>query len=203
MTADIQIQPLAPEQLQEAARVLARAFVTNPLHVAAFGAGRVDRNEAFFRGALPRMKGPRLVATDGARILGFIHWVEAPGCRSSWREKLGMLPILVRGCGPRSAWRVGSWFSAWARRDPGQPHLHLGPVAVLPEVQRQHIGRRLMERYCEALDGAGACGHLETDRPENVAFYRHFGFEITEEALVLGVLNHFMWREPEPVDAGS
>ena len=52
-----------------------------------------------------------------------------------------------------------------------------------------------MQRYCETLERTGACGYLETDRPENVSFYRRFGFEIIEEVPVLGVLNYFMWRK--------
>jgi hypothetical protein len=58
-----------------------------------------------------------------------------------------------------------------------------------------------MERYCEELDQAAAAGYLETDRPENVDFYKRFGFRVVETAPVLGVDNYFMWRasrRPEP-----
>jgi hypothetical protein len=54
----------------EAAQVLAHAFVTNPLHVAAFGAGALTRNEAFFRIGLSVMRGGKFVAVSNARILG-------------------------------------------------------------------------------------------------------------------------------------
>ncbi len=191
----IRIDPLRPEQMQEAAHVLAQAFVTNPLHLVAFGPSHFGKNEAFFRGALAVMKGPKLVATDGSRILGLIHWVHAPDCQFSRLEKLRMIPVLVRGLGLGSALRVGSWLSAWSKHDPSEAHVHLGPIGVTPEAQGRHIGHRLMERYCETLERTGACGYLETDRPENVSFYRRFGFEIIEEIPVLGVLNYFMWRK--------
>ena len=203
MAANIQIEPLKPEQVPEAARALARAFVTNPLHRAAFGPGRLDKNEAFFRGALTMMRGPKLVATDSSRILGVIHWVDAPLCQFSGLDKLRITPALVRGLGPRSALRVSSWLSAWSKHDPSAPHLHLGPIGVAPEAQGRHIGHRLMERYCETFDRTGGCGYLETDRPENVGFYRRFGFEITEEISVLGVTNYFMWREAKGVTLQS
>ena len=35
-----------------------------------------------------------------------------------------------------------------------------------------------MEQYCKDLNRTGQAGYLETDRPENVQFYRRFGFEI-------------------------
>lgn len=199
--SNIQIEPLKPEQEQEAAHVFARAYVSNPMHVAAFGSGRLDKNEAFFRGALTMMKGPKLAVTDGTRILGLIHWVDAPGCRFSGLEKLRMTPALIRGLGLRSALRVGSWLSAWFKHDPSEPHVHLGPICVTPEAQGRHIGHRLMERYCETLDQTGAGGYLETDRPENVDFYRRFGFEIIEEAPVLGVMTYFMWRKTKRATA--
>lgn len=41
-----------------------------------------------------------------------------------------------------------------------------------------------------------AAAYLETNRPENVPIYEHFGFAVTGEALVLGVPNCFMWRSP-------
>ena len=105
-----------------------------------------------------------------------------------------MLPGLTRGLGVRSAWRVAAWLSAWSKLDPKKAHSHLGPIGVDPSAQGQHIGRRLMEQYCNELDRFTEPGYLETDRPENVSFYRRFGFEITVETPVLGVRNYFMWR---------
>lgn len=60
-----------------AAQMLARAFVSNPLHVAAFGPNQIAKNAAFFRIALSVMKGSKLVALDGSEILGLIHWVQS------------------------------------------------------------------------------------------------------------------------------
>lgn len=53
--ADIHIEPLRSELAPAAARMMAGAFVTNPLHIAAFGPSRVDRNDAFFRAGLAMM----------------------------------------------------------------------------------------------------------------------------------------------------
>ena len=87
-----------------------------------------------------------------------------------------------------------SWLSTWAKHDPRALHVHLGPIGVTPEAQGQRIGSRLMTRYCEALAKAREPGYLETDRPGNVAFYRRFGFETTQELPVIGVTNYFMSR---------
>ena len=192
--SQITIIPLPTGQTEAAVEVLARAFVTNPLHVAAFGPGRTDSNEVFFRTGLAAMKGEKRVATDGSRILGVAHWVHAPACQFSTREKLRTMPGLIRGLGPGPALKVIRWVSTWSGRDPDEPHSHLGPIGVAPEAQGRRVGSRLMEEYCAELDRTGMAGYLETDRPENVAFYERSGFAVTETATVLGVETYFMCR---------
>jgi predicted N-acetyltransferase YhbS len=162
--------------------MMARAFVTNPLHVAAFGHGQLERNEAFFRAALAALQGPTLIASDGDRIVGAIHWIHSSRCQLSPMDKLRMMPGMVHRLGVRSSLRVAVWMSVWARRDPKDPHVHLGPIGVDPSSQGKHIGHVLMQRFCVEVDSGHEGGYLETDRPENVAFYRRFGFEVTGEA---------------------
>jgi GNAT superfamily N-acetyltransferase len=191
----IRIERCRIEMQAEAARMLARAFVTNPLHVAAFGTSQLAANERFFRMGLSAMKGPQFAALDGGRIVGLIHWVHSPYCQISGIEKLRLTPRMMREFGVRPALRIGSWLRTWSKHDPAEPHVHLGPIGVLPEAQRRQIGHRLMERYCEHLQDAGAIGYLETDRPTNVDFYGQFGFEVTTSVEVLGVVNYLMRRE--------
>ena len=59
-----------------------------------------------------------------------------------------------------------------------------------------------MDRNCQQLDQTGRPGYLETDRPENVAFYRRFGFETTQQTSILGVPNFFM-RRPTKVTTAA
>ena len=192
--SQITITPLLAEQTETAIGVLARAFVTNPVHVAAFGPSNLESNNVFFRIGLVVMKGGKFVATDGSRILGVVHWVRSPACQFSAFEKLRMMPRMVSGLGLSSALKVISWVSTWSRHDPSEPHSHLGPIGVEPEAQGQRVGSTLMEKYCAELDRTGMAGYLETDRPENVEFYRRFGFVVTETAPVLAVQTYFMRR---------
>jgi ribosomal protein S18 acetylase RimI-like enzyme len=192
--SQITIVPLPTDQIETAVAVLARAFATNPLHIAAFGPSNVTSNEAFFRIGLAAMKGEKFIATDDARILGVTHWVRSPDCQFSVFEKLPMTPRMVRGLGLGSALKVTSWISTWSKHDPSEPHSHLGPIAVEPEAQGRGVGSMLMDKYCAELDLSGVAGYLETDRPENVEFYGRYGFVVTETAPVLGVETYFMRR---------
>ncbi len=194
--ADILIEPLRSELVPAAAQMMARAFVTNPLHIAAFGPSRFDRNDAFFRAGLAMMKGPTFAAMDGSRVLGLVHWVRSPQCQLSRMEKLQVMPVMIGAFGIGSALKVGSWLSSWSAHDPREPHVHLGPIGVLPDAQGRGVGRRLMEHYCGAIDLTGEAGYLETDRPANVRFYERFGFAVVNEISVLGVPNFLMRRSP-------
>ncbi len=44
------------------------------------------------------------------------------------------------------------------------------------------------------MDESRFMAYLETDKRENVAFYKRFGFEVVGEHKVLGVQNWFMLR---------
>ena len=52
------------------------------------------------------------------------------------------------------------------------------PSTGASAVQGRGIGHELMKTYCDELDRQALDGYLETDRVENVAFYRRFGFDI-------------------------
>ena len=122
--SEVCIETFNADMTAEAARMLARAFATNPLHVAAFGADALARNEAFFRVGLTVMKGPRLVALDGSRILGLIHWVDAPRCQFSALEKLKLTPAMIGGFGVRSALRVSACCPG------GRGMTPIGPICI-------------------------------------------------------------------------
>jgi len=191
----MEIVEFRPDMVEATADLLSRAFSENPLHIAAFGKISIlEKNRAFFRNGLGLFRGRRLVATEGSRIIGFIHWVKSPGCQFSFAERIGLLPVMLYELGPGAALRVSSWLSAWAKRDVKETHLHLGPVAVDRDFQGKGVGSRLMQIYCAELDGIGESGYLETDKSQNVEFYRKFGFEVVSESQVIGVQTYFMTR---------
>ena len=64
-----------------------------------------------------------------------------------------------------------------------------------PALQGRGIGSLVLREYTRRLDEAGEDSYLETEKPQNVALYSRFGYEVIEETEVLGVPNWFMWRE--------
>ena len=180
--------------MDDCVSVLADAFVTNPLHLAAFGPGRMDQNRLFFRIGLRQMFiGQAFVALVDGAVGGYVHFNASPDCLPAPLTIPHAAATMLKPLGEAIP-KVIKWFSRWCHLDPEEPHVHLGPIGVAPERQRQGIGTALMQRYVEYLDQQKAAGYLETDRPENVEFYKKFGFAVQREEELIGTLTWYMWR---------
>ncbi len=195
---NIELRPLHRNDYRAAASVAARALRDNPINRAIFGDDprrRLTGTEAAFRALLPVLQCPPLGAYQGGTLVGIIG-VAPPGtCVPSLPRQLRMLPPLLRhGLGNLA--RESLVLNAWARHDPRERHWHLDPVAVEPERQGMGIGTRMMVRFCLWMDSVGDSAYLEADKPENVAFYQKFGFEVVGEVTVLGTATWLMQRPP-------
>jgi ribosomal protein S18 acetylase RimI-like enzyme len=182
----------------DAVGVLARGMRDNPLHIAALGddpVHRVDALTQLFGGMIPMQPEP-LRAREGGELVGVCGVFPQPDCTV---HAFGSLPAvqfppMLADVGEQA--RVVEWLQAWGRRDPDEPHFHLGPVASDAGKQGRGIGSAMMEAFCERVDRDNALAYLETDKDVNVAFYEKFGFETVGEEIVIGVPNWFMRREP-------
>jgi ribosomal protein S18 acetylase RimI-like enzyme len=193
--AQVSIETLQAMDVPQAAKVAARAFSTNPLSVAVYReqTDKLRQMQASFTHLLETVPGEVYVAKKGNEVVGMLRFIEWPHCQVSFIETLiNLPPMLIRLRG--MALRTFKARYIWLKHHPGEPHWHLGPVAVAPEEQGQGIGTQLLERFCNHVDRTGQPAYLETDKPENVRLYQRFGFSVKGEALVLGERNWFMWR---------
>lgn len=95
-------------------------------------------------------------------------------------------PAALRG------WRANAIITRAHFRD---PHLFLWQLAVDPPVQRSGVGHTLMERVLADAEAAELPVYLETAKPENVPYYRSFGFlETGHERLPRGAPLWLMLR---------
>jgi len=137
--------------------------------------------------------GPAYVALVDGAVAGFVHFNESPYCLPAPEELPQVFATLLRPLNEAIP-KVIRWFTRWCHLDPDQPHVHLGPIAVAPELQRCGVGSALMERYIEHIVQEKIAGYLETDRRENVEFYKRFGFVVQREEEVIGTTSWHMWR---------
>jgi GNAT superfamily N-acetyltransferase len=195
----IEVGDTRPDETEAAIDVAARALADGPLTIAVCGENleyNFRQLRRFFRlqYRLAPHQRPLVARLDG-RIVASTNDLHSGGCHASPWMKLRSAPALL-ATRPSVALRTLRWFSDWERRDPlPRPHAHFGPFGVLPELQGRGIGSLVLTEYTRRLDAAGEDAYLETEKRENVALYSRFGFEVVEEAEVLGVPNWFMWRD--------
>lgn len=199
----VEVGDIRPDEITDAIAVVARAMSTSPIPRAVIGPDpeRCLRHLTRFFTRLYRVgrhQRPLVARLDG-RVLASTNDLIDGACRFGAGERLRALPDLLL-TPPAITARSLRWLAEWERRDPDRPHSHLGPLGVDPELQGRGIGSLVLAEYTRRLDANGEHAYLETDKPENVALYGRFGFEVVEEAEVLEVPNWFMWR-PAGADA--
>ncbi len=195
MTVDVAVSEVRDAEMGFAAGVIARGMRDNPVYRAAFGTDRLKRErtlERLYGGSLPIMQRTPICARRAGVIVGVLGLTPPGTCRPTPRQAVRLVPAVLHA-GPTEAVRTFRLLLEWERHHPREPYWHLGPGAVEPELQGRGIGGRMMEWFVEHVGGDAA--YLETDKPENVRLFERFGFEVVEEAVVLGVPNWFMWRK--------
>jgi ribosomal protein S18 acetylase RimI-like enzyme len=196
----VHVRDLRRDEIAAAIDVLARGMRDNPLHVAAYGSDPERRRRCHARlvqGLFRTFSAQQPICAVRNGVIVGVTGVAPPGtCQPTPAQRLRLLPALV-GLGAPTAVRVTRWVSAWARHDPDEPHVHLGPLAVDTHLQGQGIGTLIMLEHTRQLDAASAVGYLETDRPQNVGFYERFGYQVVGDDTVLGVANWYMRRPPQ------
>jgi ribosomal protein S18 acetylase RimI-like enzyme len=131
--------------------------------------------------------GPRLVAHIARRW----HATESLWCTDDAVALAGWVPpgrpevdVGEPSVVDHPVWRrerfaaIGAAIGAHA---PGEPHWYLNMLATHPDWQRQGLGAALMRVVFELAEAAGLACYLETETIENVAYYRHHGFEVRSE----------------------
>jgi ribosomal protein S18 acetylase RimI-like enzyme len=193
------LRQLRRTDLEQAAQILGRGMNDNPVVVRAFATLLAERRcralGRFFRPVLHGLYQRGLIygAYRDDALVG-VCGIARPGfCQPTLLEKLNVVPSIF-GNSIDTTLQVLKWVGAWAHRDPAGQHWHLGPVAVDSSFQGQGIGSAMLRAFCAHMDAYGALSYLETDRAENVRFYKKFGFAVVDEAAVIGVPTWFMSR---------
>src|SRR5215469_5302858 len=199
------VSVLFPNQFEEAAIALGRAFVRDPAlmailpeSVVAEPGARMRRLTEVFRAALSvqRREGePVLGVLDDGKVAGAA--VVAGGGAASILTLLGFgmpfIPRMIRAVGWGGTRRALELTDTLARNHPPQRHIYLNFLGVDPDHQGKHFGIALLDALRDLAerrtDLAGV--YLETATPENVPYYSSHGYEVIGEIYPLGVK---FWR---------
>jgi ribosomal protein S18 acetylase RimI-like enzyme len=196
---------LRAAEREAAVQLLARAFRDNPLNVAVIGsvdpALRLRVNAHGLRALLPTAQAHgrvrvRRIGGELAAVLIAAPPDAFPLPAASFAQRLRS----SFGQGLRVARRWAAVFEALAPLHPPEPHWYLSTLGVDPREQRRGLGRALLAAWLADVDRDASCAYLETDRPENVAFYERAGFVVLGETRIFSVP---VWRMRRPEASGA
>jgi GNAT superfamily N-acetyltransferase len=195
----IELREARHTELPAAAQLLAMGMCDDPLYCALFGPDvnrRRMRLHRLFAALLPLMGRRPLLAFDADRLVGVLGQFPPGTCRTPVLRQL-RFAFTMRSTNVMEWWRLWRWLAATEARDLAQPHWHVGPVAVAPDRRGEGIGSRMLRAFCARMDERGEVAFLETDKPESVRFYARCGFEVREQADILGTPNWWMLRKAQ------
>lgn len=174
--------------LGDAAMVAARAFHNDPFfeYLDPKGVRRARALALFWRSEIAALgEGAKILGArdpDG-RLVGVSVWLP-PGeyplpVASQLRQMLGAGRAMVL----RTKAMVDGlrYILAIDKAHPKDELWYLLLLVVDPSVQRGGIGARLQQEGLDSADKDGLDCYLETQKPENLMYYRRFGYEVAEE----------------------
>lgn len=201
---DALIDRLVPHRTAEAITATSRAFWPDPL----FGwfardAVAEHRMLPIFLGALLRdgaRHGEVWTATIDDRVVGAASWLPPGALPRSRRREFA----IYRACGRalltgRNRVTGIRLLDAVERAHPSTPHWYLALLGVDPSRQRRGLGAALLAPVLERCDREREPAYLETQKPDNLAYYARHGFVVLDEVTVGDSPPVWlMWRDPRP-----
>ncbi len=192
------------EDERNAAAVLGRAFMDDPLVVAICDAHAADRAERMrwgFRVAIRShclMAQPAWTMTDAAgRTVGVVLVARSHTTLPSNVDALFAIWSLLH-IGLRVGRRGATAARIIAEHLPRGPFTYLRTLGVEPELHGRGVGSHLVERVLRAAP-AGLPVYLETAKERNLSFYTRHGFHCMGEFQCLDVP---VWRLLRPARSG-
>jgi ribosomal protein S18 acetylase RimI-like enzyme len=182
---------LQPSQAKSAGEMLARAFYDDSLssYLLPDSSQRMDKLTRLFSFLVRLGIYYGEVYATSPDLEGVIIWF-SPETRLTLRGVIrdGGLRILA-SFGMKSIMRYLPLYqlvTSMHKRQAPFPQWYLSLVGVVPELQGMGYGGRLLRPMFARLDARHLACYLETETDSNVSFYRHFGFEVAETAVIPG-----------------
>jgi ribosomal protein S18 acetylase RimI-like enzyme len=179
---------LTRAQIKPAAHVLARAFADEPLWKYFIPDTRRRHTKIYYIFRLMVSYGVRYgegYATS-PDLEGIAIWLPSERAKMSLLHQLqcGAIPAFLN-LGPRLVAHISendAYIEETHARIAPFPHQYLSVIGVDPAHQGQGHASALLRPMFARLDAEGTSCYLETHTVPNLQIYKHYGFEVREEA---------------------
>jgi GNAT superfamily N-acetyltransferase len=194
--------PTTKQSYQQAAQVLARAFVDDPVTIASFPKFSSERRvkalivDFSAEVLLCIKKGcPLEVREDGKVIASSVIYPPGTYPLPAWDGWLLLLKsFLGNGFYDIRSWM--KWLEEVDKIRPSEPHFYLEYLGVEPEQQGKAIGSSILQVLTQMGDDKQVGCYLENANPRNLPFYQRFGFQVIQNKDIIDIPTWFMWRSP-------
>lgn len=196
----MQVQAATRKSYRQAAKVLARAFLVEPVSRTVYRglteSQRVNNLTIDFASELSvcvRRGEPLEVRRDGEIAAAAV--IYPPGAFPlGWFDQKCVQAGAILGHTRYDLHAWQEWLEVTEKHHPQEAHYYLEYLGVEPAFQGKGLGSALMAELTRRADQVGVGCYLETATEHNVPLYRRFGFEVREQKEIIGLPAWFMWR---------
>lgn len=100
--------------------------------------------------------------------------------------------------GVKYTWRLALLDSVIRKKHIPEKHWYLFVLGVAPHLQGKGLGGRLVSRMSENADLSAMPCYLDTDKPENISFYKSQGYQMIGEETIASLDNLKIWYMIRP-----
>lgn len=205
MVLNTEYRQLTLADVDQAARVMAQSFASDPLcaFVLPIRRTRVGTLAKFFRayGEINFKNGRGFGVGDPLQGVAYWKFPDQSDLSISVKSLGKFLPLLLT-LYPIGLWRaraITRQIDALHEKHAPEPHFYLDNLGVLPAAQGQGWSSKLIRPFLEMADAQGVIAYTDTVTPANVPFYEHFGFQCVEQTAIPGTgITVYALRRPKP-----
>lgn len=198
----VRLIPVQRHAYQPAARVLASAFIDEPVALAIYGhlspAHRLHNLLADFYVEIEvstRLGCPLQCESVGQVVAAAV--IYPPGAYPlPWIERARIFAGSILNHHRYDLRLYQRWLDAAGRFHPTCPHYYLEYLGVTPGHQGCGFGSAILKHLAALADGDKVPCYLETASQRNVSLYTHYGFQVIAAERIIATDAWFMMRPP-------
>ncbi|MEW6402261.1 MAG: GNAT family N-acetyltransferase [Chloroflexota bacterium] len=190
--SDYNHKMLTPADVEQAAHVIAEAFMDDPLvtFMLPFRSTRLQTLIKFFRiyGEI-NIRNQRAYGV-GQPLQAVAFWIfpDQKNLSISIRMIGKLLPLVftMYPLGMLRARKILEQINAFHEKYANEPHFYLDNLGVISSARGQGLSSKLIRPFLDMADEQKVIVYTDTVTSANIPFYEHFGFRLMEARLVPG-----------------
>jgi ribosomal protein S18 acetylase RimI-like enzyme len=191
--------------ISEMSLLLSRAFANDPW-TRKLLSDDAKKSQAFFTLIIQYCKatGGQVLFEHQGSILASVACLEHPNKLSLIHviRLLGPFLTFVSVCGSKTFGILNTYMRLTTRHRPKEKHYYLTCLGVVQEFKGLKIGRKMLDTIHNIVDedttsfGIG----LDTENPDNIPLYEHFGYKHIATEVLDGMMIYIMFRPRKTIE---